>query len=143
MRTHWKKGSTPFDTIVDTPFTTISGGQPYSPRIMTKNLKDYHAFGAHWPLAKRSGVKLAEKVGYQHGRRYGETGSGLRLRFRPICRWPLGAADMKLVDRSRRSRCSRTTESRIDPHMIFRRVTSYDGALLEEASGVHEFFLPT
>src|SRR5436189_4452346 len=27
-----EKGSTPFDTIVDTPFTTISGGQPYSPR---------------------------------------------------------------------------------------------------------------
>ncbi|HSS98799.1 MAG TPA: transglycosylase domain-containing protein, partial [Terriglobales bacterium] len=27
-----EKGFTPFDTIVDTPFTTISGGQPYSPR---------------------------------------------------------------------------------------------------------------
>src|SRR6202158_4325940 len=27
-----EKGSTPFDTIVDSPFTTISGGQTYSPR---------------------------------------------------------------------------------------------------------------
>src|SRR4029077_4841960 len=26
------KGATPFDTILDAPFTTISGGQPYSPR---------------------------------------------------------------------------------------------------------------
>src|SRR6202030_4520183 len=26
-----EKGASPFDTIVDTPFTVISGGQPYSP----------------------------------------------------------------------------------------------------------------
>ena len=31
-RRAYKKGSTPFDTILDAPFTTISGGQPYSPR---------------------------------------------------------------------------------------------------------------
>ena len=27
-----QKGASPFDTILDAPFTTISGGQPYSPR---------------------------------------------------------------------------------------------------------------
>jgi len=35
-----ERGSTPFDTIVDLPFTTMSGGQVYSPRNYDENSKE-------------------------------------------------------------------------------------------------------
>ena len=34
-----EKGATPFDTILDAPFTAISGGQPTPRAITTKNSK--------------------------------------------------------------------------------------------------------
>src|SRR6201995_5165903 len=59
-----EKGSTPFDTILDAPFTTISGGQSYSPHNYdekfegTITLRRALAGSRNVPA-----VKLAEKVG--------------------------------------------------------------------------------
>jgi penicillin-binding protein 1A len=59
-----EKGSTPFDTIVDLPFTTVSGGQAYSPHNYdekfegTITLRRALAGSRNVPA-----VKLAEKVG--------------------------------------------------------------------------------
>ncbi len=59
-----ERGSTPFDTIVDLPFTAISGGQPYSPHNYdekfegTITLRRALAGSRNVPA-----VKLAEKVG--------------------------------------------------------------------------------
>jgi penicillin-binding protein 1A len=137
-----EKGSSPFDTIVDTPFTVISGGQPYSPHNYdekyegTITLRRALAGSRNVPA-----VKLAEKVGINSvvdmTRRFGITTS-----LPPYLPLVLGAADMKLLEHVSAFTVFPNDGIRIDPHMI-RRVTSYDGALLEEAHPeVHDVISP-
>src|SRR5437879_9555536 len=137
-----EKGSTPFDTIVDTPFTTISGGQSYSPRNYdekfegTITLRRALAGSRNVPA-----VKLAEKVGISTvvdmTKRFGIT-----TPLPPYLPLALGSADMKLVEHVSAFTVFPDDGIRIDPHMI-RRVTSYDGALLEEARpAIHEVVPP-
>jgi penicillin-binding protein 1A len=127
---------------VDTPFTTISGGQPYSPRNYderfegTITLRRALAGSRNVPA-----VKLAEKVGINSvvdmTRRFGITTS-----LPPYLPLVLGAADMKLLEHVSAFTVFPNDGIRIDPHMI-RRVTSYDGALLEEAHPeVHDVISP-
>jgi len=137
-----EKGSTPFDTIVDLPYTTISGGQSYSPRNYdekfegTITLRRALAGSRNVPA-----VKLAEKIGINTvvdvTRRFGITTS-----LPPYLPLALGAADMKLLEHVSAFTVFPNDGIRIDPHMI-RRVTSYDGALLEEAHPeVHDVVSP-
>jgi penicillin-binding protein 1A len=137
-----EKGSSPFDTIVDTPFTVISGGQPYSPHNYdekyegTITLRRALAGSRNVPA-----VKLAEKVGINSvvdmTRRFGIT-----TPLPPYLPLVLGAADMKLLEHVSAFTVFPNDGIRIDPHMI-RRVTSYDGALLEEAHPeVHDVISP-
>jgi penicillin-binding protein 1A len=137
-----EKGSTPFDTIVDLPFTAMSGGQAYSPRNYdekfegTITLRRALAGSRNVPA-----VKLAEKVGISTvvdmTRRFGIT-----TPLPPYLPLALGAADMKLVEHVSAFTVFPNDGIRIDPHMI-RRVTSYDGALLEEAHPeVHDVLSP-
>jgi penicillin-binding protein 1A len=137
-----EKGSTPFDTILDAPFTTISGGQPYSPRNYdekfegTITLRRALAGSRNVPA-----VKLAEKVGIntvvETAKRFGITTS-----LPPYLPLALGSADMKLIEHVSAFTVFPDDGIRIDPHMI-RRVTSYDGALLEEARpSIHEVISP-
>ena len=141
-RTRSKKGATPFDTILDAPFTVISGGQPYSPHNYdekfegTITLRRALAGSRNVPA-----VKLAEKVGISSvvdmTRRFGITTS-----LPPYLPLALGAADMKLIEHVSAFTVFPNDGIRIDPHMI-RRVTSYDGALLEEAHPeVHDVVSP-
>src|SRR5580698_2738730 len=137
-----EKGSSPFDTIVDTPFTVISGGQPYSPHNYdekyegTITLRRALAGSRNVPA-----VKLAEKVGINSvvdmTRRFGITTS-----LPPYLPLVLGAADMRLLEHVSAFTVFPNDGIRIDPHMI-RRVTSYDGGLLEEAHPeVHDVISP-
>ena len=137
-----EKGLTPFDTIVDAPFTTISGGQPYSPHNYdekfegTITLRRALAGSRNVPA-----VKLAEKVGINTvvdmAKRFGITAP-----LPPYLPLALGAADMKLIEHVSAFTVFPNDGIRIDPHMI-RRVTSYDGALLEEAHPeVHDVLSP-
>jgi penicillin-binding protein 1A len=137
-----EKGSTPFDTIVDLPFSTMSGGQVYSPRNYdekfegTITLRRALAGSRNVPA-----VKLAEKVGISTvvdmTRRFGIT-----TPLPPYLPLALGAADMKLIEHVSAFTVFPNDGIRIDPHMI-RRVTSYDGALLEEAHPeVHDVLSP-
>jgi len=137
-----EKGASPFDTIVDTPFTTISGGQPYSPRNYdekfegTITLRRALAGSRNVPA-----VKLAEKIGIASvvdvTHRFGITTS-----LPPYLPLALGAADMRLLEHTSAFTVFPDDGIRIDPHMI-RRVTSYDGALLEEAHPeVHDVISP-
>ena len=137
-----EKGSTPFDTIVDAPFTAISGGQPYSPRNYdekfegTITLRRALAGSRNVPA-----VKLAEKVGIssvvETAKRFGIT-----TQLPPYLPLALGSADMKLIEHVSAFTVFPDDGIRIDPHMI-RRVTSYDGALLEEARpSIHEVVSP-
>src|SRR5881396_1090745 len=137
-----ERGATPFDTIVDLPFTTISGGQPYSPHNYderfegTITLRRALAGSRNVPA-----VKLAEKVGINTvvdmAKRFGIT-----TPLPPYLPLALGAADMKLLEHVSAFTVFPNDGIRIDAHMI-RRVTSYDGALLEEAHPeVHDVLSP-
>jgi penicillin-binding protein 1A len=137
-----ERGSTPFDTIVDLPFTAMSGGQAYSPHNYdekfegTITLRRALAGSRNVPA-----VKLAEKVGINTvvdmAKRFGIT-----TPLPPYLPLALGAADMKLEEHVSAFTVFPNDGIRIDPHMI-RRVTSYDGALLEEAHPeVHDVLSP-
>ena len=137
-----EKGSSPFDTIVDAPFTTISGGQTYAPHNYdekfegTITLRRALAGSRNIPA-----VKLAEKVGINSvvdmTRRFGITAP-----LPPYLPLALGAADMRLIEHVSAFTVFPNDGIRIDPHMI-RRVTSYDGALLEDAHPeVHDVISP-
>ena len=137
-----ENGATPFDTVVDAPFTTISGGQVYTPRNYderfegTITLRRALAGSRNVPA-----VKVAQRVGIdtivEMARRFGIT-TPLPA-YLPLA---LGAADMKLIEHTSAFTVFPNDGIRIDPHMI-RRVTSYDGALLEEAHPeVHDVLTP-
>src|SRR5271165_5503135 len=140
--TAMEKGASPFDTIVDAPYTTISGGQPYSPHNYdekyegTITLRRALAGSRNVPA-----VKLTEKIGINSvvdmTRRFGIT-----TPLPPYLPLALGAADMRLIEHVSAFTVFPNDGIRIDPHMI-RRVTSYDGALLEEAHPeVHDVISP-
>jgi penicillin-binding protein 1A len=137
-----EKGASPFDTIVDAPFSTISGGQVYSPHNYdekfegTITLRRALAGSRNVPA-----VKLAERIGINSvvdmTKRFGIT-----TPLPPYLPLALGAADMKLLEHVSAFTVFPNDGIRIDPHMI-RRVTSYDGALLEEAHPeVHDVISP-
>ena len=137
-----ERGASPFDTVVDAPFTVISGGQSYSPHNYdekfegTITLRRALAGSRNVPA-----VKLAEKVGINSvidmARRFGIT-----TPLPPYLPLALGAADMRLIEHVSAFTVFANEGIRIDPHMI-RRVTSYDGALLEEAHPeVHDVLAP-
>jgi penicillin-binding protein 1A len=137
-----ERGASPFDTIVDAPFTVMSGGQVYSPHNYdekfegTITLRRALAGSRNVPA-----VKLAEKLGINSvvdmARRFGIT-----TPLPPYLPLALGAADMKLIEHVSAFTVYANEGIRIDPHMI-RRVTSYDGALLEEAHPeVHDVLAP-
>ncbi len=140
--TAMEKGMTPFDTVVDAPFTTISGGQVYSPHNYdekfegTITLRRALAGSRNVPA-----VKVAERIGISNivetTRRFGIT-----TPIPPYLPVALGAADMKLVEHTSAFTVFPNDGIRIEPHYI-RRVTSYDGALLEEARPeVHDVIAP-
>jgi penicillin-binding protein 1A len=137
-----EKGSSPFDTIVDAPFSTMSGGQVYAPHNYdekfegTITLRRALAGSRNIPA-----VKLAERVGINSvvdmTRRF-----GISAPLPPYLPLALGAADMRLIEHVSAFTVFPNDGIRIDPHMI-RRVTSYDGALLEDAHPeVHDVISP-
>src|SRR5437763_8399188 len=89
-----EKGATPFDTILDAPFTVISGGQPYSPKNYdekfegTITLRRALAGSRNVPA-----VRLAEKIGIKSvidaARRF-----GIASPLPPYLPITLGAADL-------------------------------------------------
>jgi penicillin-binding protein 1A len=137
-----EKGSTPFDTVLDAPFTVVSGGQPYSPHNYDEKFEGNITLRRALAGSRNvPAVKLAEKVGIASvvdiARRF-----GISTPLPPYLPLALGAADMKLEEHVSAFTVFPNDGIRIDPHMI-RRVTSYDGALLEEAHPeVHDVISP-
>src|ERR1700682_721111 len=137
-----ERGSTPFDTIVDLPFTAISGGQPYSPHNYDEKFEGpitrhrARAGSRNVPAVKRAEKAEINPV-VDMTRRFGIT-----TPLPPYLPLALGAADLKLLEHVSAFTVFPNDGIRIDPHMI-RRVTSYDGALLEEAHPeVHDVLSP-
>src|SRR5579864_7316415 len=137
-----EQGFTPFDTILDAPFTTISGGQPYSPHNYDEKFEGVITLRRALEGSRNvPAVKLAEKVGMNSvidmARRFGITSA-----LPPYLPIALGAADLNLLEHTSAFTVFPDDGIRIDPHMI-RRVTTYDGALLEQAHPVvHDVIEP-
>ena len=137
-----EQGYTPFDTILDAPFTTMSGGQPYSPHNYDEKFEGMITLRRALEGSRNvPAVKLAEKIGMNSvidmARRFGITSP-----LPPYLPITLGAADLNLLEHTSAFTVFPDDGIRIDPHMI-RRVTSYDGALLEQAHPVvHDVLEP-
>jgi len=137
-----EQGFTPFDTILDAPFTTMSGGQPYSPHNYDEKFEGVITLRRALDGSRNvPAVKLAEKVGMNAvidmARRFGITSP-----LPPYLPITLGAADLNLLEHTSAFTVFPDDGIRIDPHMI-RRVTTYDGALLEQAHPlVHDVVEP-
>ena len=126
-----EQGFTPFDTILDSPITVMSGGQPYSPHNY-----DEHFEGTITLRRALSGsrnvpaIKLAQKIGMssviEMARRFGITSP-----LPPYLPIVLGAADLNLMEHTSAFSVFPNDGIRIEPHLI-RRVTTYDGAVLEQ-----------
>src|SRR5579862_1926709 len=137
-----EQGYTPFDTILDAPFTTMSGGQAYSPHNYDEKFEGMITLRRALEGSRNvPAVKLAEKIGMNSvidmARRFGITSP-----LPPYLPITLGAADLNLLEHTSAFTVFPDDGIRIDPHMI-RRVTSYDGALLEQAHPlVHDVVEP-
>jgi len=137
-----EQGFTPFDTILDAPFTTMSGGQPYSPHNYDEKFEGVITLRRALEGSRNvPAVRLAEKIGMNSvidmARRFGITSP-----LPPYLPVTLGAADLNLLEHTSAFTVFPNDGIRIDPHMI-RRVTTYDGALLEQAHPVvHDVIEP-
>jgi penicillin-binding protein 1A len=138
----FEAGYDPFDTILDEPYTTISGGQPYSPHNYDEKFEGLITLRRALAGSRNvPAVKLMEKVGISNvialARRF-----GIQSPLPPYLPLALGAADLNLLEHTSAFSVFPDDGVRIDPHMI-RKVTSYDGALLEQnRPAVHDVIPP-
>jgi penicillin-binding protein 1A len=137
-----EQGFTPFDTLLDAPLTTISGGQPYTPHNYDEKFEGMITLRRALAGSRNvPAVRLAEKIGMNSvidmARRF-----GINSPLPPYLPVVLGAADLNLLEHTSAFTVFPGDGIRIDPHMI-RRVTTYDGALLEQAHpAVHDVVEP-
>jgi penicillin-binding protein 1A len=137
-----ESGMSPFDTILDAPLTVVSGGKDYTPHNYDEKFEGTITLRRALDGSRNiPAVKLAEKVGIQNvvdtARRFGITSP-----LPPYLPLALGAADMRLIEHTSAFSVFPNDGIRIEPHLI-RKVTAYDGALLEEARPtVHDVISP-
>lgn len=137
-----EKGLTPFDTIEDSPFATISGGQEYAPQNYDRKFEGRITLRRALAGSRNvPAVKLAAEIGIDSvvktTRRFGITSP-----LPPYLPVALGAAEISLLEHVSAFTVFPDDGIRIEPHMI-RRVTNYDGAVLEEARPrVHDVLSP-
>jgi penicillin-binding protein 1A len=126
-----EQGFTPFDTILDSPITVMSGGQPYSPHNYDEHFEGNITLRRALAGSRNvPAIKLAQKIGMpsviEMARRFGITSP-----LPPYLPIVLGAADLNLMEHTSAFSVFPNDGIRIDPHLI-RRVTTYDGAVLEQ-----------
>jgi penicillin-binding protein 1A len=137
-----EKSFSPFDTILDAPLTVMSGGQPYSPHNYDERYEGMITLRRALAGSRNvPAVKLADKIGINDvievARRF-----GINSPLPPYLPITLGAADLNLMEHASAFTVFPDDGIRIDAHLI-RRVTTYDGALLEEARpAVHDVISP-
>lgn len=127
-----EEGHDPFETIVDLPVTFQSGGQDYSPHNYDGKFEGRITLRRALAGSRNvPAVRLAEQVGIQNviemAKRFGVTAP-----LQPYLPLVLGAAEITLLEHTSSFTVFPNDGIRIEPHLI-RRVTAYDGAVLEEA----------
>jgi penicillin-binding protein 1A len=126
-----EQGASPFDTIVDEPVTYRSGNQNYSPKNYDEKFEGRITLRRALADSRNvPAVRLLDHVGVQNmidvARRFGIT-----TPLPPYLPLALGAADLSLMEHTSAFTVFPDDGIHIEPHYI-RRVTSYDGAVLEE-----------
>src|SRR5271168_10351 len=126
------QGASPFDTVVDEPITFHTGSENYSPHNYDEKFEGRITLRRALADSRNvPAVRLLDKVGIQNvidtARRF-----GISSPLPPYLPLALGAADLTLMEHTSAFTVFPDDGIHIEPHMI-RRVTTYDGALLEEA----------
>jgi penicillin-binding protein 1A len=126
-----EQGISPFDTVVDEPVTFRSGGQDYSPHNYDNRFEGRITYRRALADSRNvPAVRLLDHVGIQSvillARKFGITSP-----LPPYLPLALGAADLTLMEHVSAFTVFPDDGIHIEPHYI-RRVTSYDGAVLEE-----------
>src|SRR6202044_1056598 len=124
-------GLTPFDVVVDEPVSFRSGGQNYSPRNYDNKFEGRITLRRALADSRNvPAVRLLEHVGVQNvidlARKF-----GIESPLPPYLPLALGAADLTLMEHVSAFTVFPDDGIHIEPHYI-KRVTSYDGAMLEE-----------
>jgi penicillin-binding protein 1A len=126
-----EQGISPFDTVVDEPVTYRSGGQNYSPHNYDNKFEGRITYRRALADSRNvPAVRLLDHVGIQNvialARKFGITSP-----LPPYLPLALGASDLTLMEHTSAFTVFPDDGIHIEPHYI-RRVTSYDGAVLEE-----------
>jgi penicillin-binding protein 1A len=125
------EGASPFDTVLDAPVMYHTSSQEYSPRNYDEKFEGRITLRRALADSRNvPAVRLLDKVGIQNTievtRRFGITSP-----LPPVLPLALGAADLTLMEHTSAFTVFPDDGIHIEPHYI-RKVTSYDGALLEE-----------
>jgi penicillin-binding protein 1A len=125
------QGASPFDTVVDEPVTFRSGGQEYTPHNYDEKFEGRITLRRALADSRNiPAVRLLDRVGIENtielARKFGLTSP-----LPPYLPIALGAADLTLMEHTSAFTVFPDDGIHIDPYYI-RRVTTYDGALLEE-----------
>jgi len=125
------QGETPFDTVIDEPVTFRSGGQAYSPHNYDEKFEGRITLRRALADSRNiPAVRLLDRVGIQNvvelARKF-----GISSPLAPYLPLALGAADLTPLEHTSAFTVFPDDGIHIEPHEI-RRVTSYDGALMEE-----------
>lgn len=127
-----EQGADPFDTVVDEPVTFHSGAQNYTPHNYDEKFEGRITLRRALADSRNiPAVRLLDHVGIENvidlARKCGITSP-----LPPYLPLALGAADLTLLEHTSAFTVFPDDGIHIEPHYI-KRVTSYDGALLEEA----------
>ncbi|HWF40143.1 MAG TPA: PBP1A family penicillin-binding protein [Candidatus Acidoferrales bacterium] len=126
-----EQGMTPFDTVVDAPVSFRSGGQIYAPHNYDEKFEGRITLRRALADSRNvPAVRLLDRVGIEHvidlARKF-----GIKSPLPPYLPLALGAADLTLMEHTSAFTVFPDDGIHIEPHYI-RKVTSYDGSVLEE-----------
>ena len=125
------QGESPFDTVVDSPVSFRSGGQIYTPHNYDDKFEGRITLRRALADSRNiPAVRLLDRVGIENviglARKF-----GISSPLPPYLPLALGAADLTLLEHTSAFTVFPDDGIHIEPHYI-RRVTTYDGAVLEE-----------
>jgi penicillin-binding protein 1A len=125
------QGASPFDTVLDEPVTFHTGSQDYSPHNYDEKFEGRITLRRALADSRNvPAVRLLDKVGIENtvglARKF-----GIASPLPPVLPLALGAADLTLLEHTSGFTVFPDDGIHIEPHDL-RRVTSYDGAVMED-----------
>jgi len=125
------QGASPFDTVLDEPVTFHTGSQDYSPHNYDEKFEGRITLRRALADSRNvPAVRLLDKVGIENtvglARKF-----GIASPLPPVLPLALGAADLTLLEHTSGFTVFPDDGIHIEPHYL-RRVTSYDGAVMED-----------